>query len=156
MLGIMLGLLWGAFHYIFYGYSGEMAYLTATDFMYYWTVTWTIVFGVFAFLFALLPILGGAAIGAMMGPNKLLSAIGALTGMMLGGGFSVLLATIFFVRSAVYITGFYLLNTALTGQGSEWTWNQTNLILGGALILVALITRGKGSSSSNSSKKDGD
>lgn len=151
MVGIVLGLLWGAYRYIFSDYSGEMAYLSATGFMYSWSLFWTIVLGIILAIIGLVVTLFGGISGLAVGSERGWGFAGTIIGIVLGGNASVLLAVLFFFRSALYVTGFHLLNTALTGSESEWVWNQTNLILGGLLILVAIFTRSK---SSSSSKKD--
>lgn len=148
MLGFMLALLYAAWTILVQDLPGEMAYLSATGFLYDWYFWWTIIMGVFVGVFALaFPLLGLG--GGLQKGGKL----GALVGMFLGGGASILLIFFFALRRGLYMYGAYLLHAALMlNPDGGYTWDNKKVILGGLLLFVALIT-GRASSSSSSSSK---
>ncbi len=152
MFGFMLSLLYATWLVIVESISYEVAYLTATGFLYNWYFWWTVIMGAFVGVFALaLPLLGLG--GGLQKGGKL----GALVGMFLGGVASFLTILIFAIRRGLYVGGAYLLHTALTlsyvdgGKQAIATWDTKRLTLGGILLLIALITS-RASSSSSSSK----
>lgn len=149
MLGLMFSLAYAAYLVLVKSVSGEMAYLSATGFLYGWYIFWTIILSIIAGVIALILPMIGAAAGASKDGK-----VGAVTGMILGGGASLFLLFFFALRRILYVGGAYLLHAALTinldGSGN---WNKTKLIPGGLLLLVALISRKSGSSRSSSSRK---
>jgi len=148
MLGFMLSLLYAAWLTLVEDISYEVAYLTATGFLYNWYFWWTIIMGVVVGVFALaFPLLGLG--GGLQKGGKL----GAVLGMLLGGGASVLLIFVFALRRGLYMCGAYLLHAALMlNPDGGYTWDNKKVILGALLLFVALIT-GRASSSSSSSSK---
>ena len=153
MFGFMLSLLYATWLVIVESISYEVAYLTATGFLYNWYFWWTVILGSFVAVFALILPLIGLGAGLKNRGGKLLG----LVGMLLGGVASFLTILIFAIRRGLYVGGAYLLHTALTlsyvdgGKQAIATWDTKRLTLGGILLLIALITS-RASSSSSSSK----
>lgn len=148
IMGLIISLLYAAYLYTVSHSSFEVAYLSATNFLFWWYLVWTIIFGSFvAIIGIILPLVGGAA-----GYDRRDGA-GAVVGFLLGGAASVFIIFLFLLRRAMYVGGSYLLSTAVALHGSAYQWDKGRLIFGGLLILVAVLTRSR-SSSSSSSKKD--
>lgn len=156
MYGIVLAFLYAGILCAFEGMGAALAYVHATNFLFWWYVAWSVILSVFMGLFCILFTLGGGLAGAARlrqnnrGP---LSMIGFLLGLGGGGALSLLFIFAFAVRRALYVVGAYLLSTALlvhevSGQVA-CEWNSLRLVLGGLLILVAILTKSKSSSSSN-------
>lgn len=137
MFGLVIALLYAAFMPLFQSLPMEAVYLSATAFLYHWYLLWAIVLGAFVCTFALVPLVGGTAAGAMKG-----GVIGAALGFLLGGGASLLIVGVFMFRRLLYLGGSYLLSTALVDN----VWNVPRVVIGALLLLVALFARTRHSS----------
>jgi hypothetical protein len=153
MLGLTLAALYVGWQLIAYdNMSGEVAFLNAATFLYYWYCVWSIIIGVFVGGISLLMILGIGANFAELNDSCLGKVAGFFGGAAIGGGLSVLLFTFFSILCALYIVGAYLLMTAGTPDMAFADFNMVRLVVGGILLLIAIFARSM--SSSSSSKND--
>lgn len=146
-MGLILALLYAGYLMVIRSLPTETVYLAATGFLYSWYFWWTIILGVIVGLVALVAIIGGGVAGACEGRGP----IGAFGGIVLGGGFSLLIVLVFAIRRTLYVGGAYMLHTALTATSGGYSWDKGRLILGVLLLFVAALTKSRSSSNSDSS-----
>ena len=154
MVGLILAVLYVGWKVMMNnGMTPEAAFLGASTFLYYWYWTWSIICaGVIGFL-CLVITLGAGAKATEIGDSGLGKTVGFFGGVVVGGGVSLLLLATLVVRCALYIVGAYLLMTSGTPDIPFAEFNHTKLIVGGILLLIALLIRSKSSSSSKSDRR---
>lgn len=116
----------------------EVIFLKSTHFLFHWYIVTTIIMGVIMLLISL-GVLGASAI---VGP----------VGFIAGSAATIIGWIIFAFRRALFLIGAYLLSTAVTYGLIGPHWDTAKLAVGGLLLFIALVTRGKGSASASSSK----
>ncbi len=146
MVGLIFALVYVAWKFAFSSQTLEDSFLAASTFLYYWHWTWSIVLAVLVGLAILVITLGASAKGHEEGGIG-----GAIVGLLLGGGASVFLITMFAAQRALLLIGSYLMMTSGTYGMDFSQFDKVKIIFGSILMLVGIIL-GRARSSSN--KKD--
>jgi hypothetical protein len=133
MLGFLIAGIIAVINY-FHHLTLDVIFLKSTHFLFHWYIITTTIMGVIMVLITLLGI--GVA-----------SAKGGILGFFAGSAASVIGWVIFAFRRALFLIGAYLLSTAVTYGSIGPDWDTAKLAVGGLLLLIALMTRGKGSHS---------
>src|SRR3989338_4092363 len=149
MLGAILALFYAAYMAVAQSLPTEGVYLAAIGFLYSWYFWWTIILGAIVGGISFAVLVGGGVIGASNG-----GPLGAIGGVILGGGISLFILVVFAIRRGLLVGGAYLLNTGLVAKpDGGYEWITVNLVLGGLFLLVAFLSHSSSSSSSSSSRK---
>ena len=148
MFGLIIAVLYAAYLYIISNLVPEVVYLKATNFLFWWCVVWAILWGMFAvFMGAILSLIIGRL---SAGLSDKLSGLNGLLGLSAGGAISALFVFFILIGQALWVGGAYLLSTALMVQDGLYHWDYGRLVLGGLLVLIALLSgRSKASFSKN-------
>ncbi len=139
MFGLIISVIYAAILHFVKGASNISAYLSATNFLFWWYVVTSSILGVIllatTFILSSVAAKAGEAVGEEEAGSKG-KTIGALAGLFIGGGFSILMFAIASVRCGALIAGSWMLHNAVN-MGGEWDNN--NLIWGGILLVVGLL-----------------
>ena len=139
MFGLIVSVIYAAILHFMYGASNVSAYLDATNFLFWWYAVTSSILGVVlliaAFAISGLAANAGQAAGEEAGGGRG-KTIGALAGLAVGGGFSIILFAIAAVRCGALIAGSWLLHTAVNISGE---WDNNKLIWGGVLLVLGLL-----------------
>jgi hypothetical protein len=136
MLGFLIAGVIAVINY-FHHLTLDVIFLKSTHFLFHWYIITTIIMGVIMLLVSL------GVLGA--------SAIAGPVGFIAGSAATIIGWVIFAFRRALFLIGAYLLSTAVTYGSIGPHWDTAKLAVGGLLLLIALMTRGKGSHSVSTS-----
>jgi len=84
--------------------------------------------------------------GGVAGADSFGGKLGAFLGVVGGGAVSALMAFFFLLRRGLFIGGACFLTNALTFTEGMPVWDKTGLAFGGVMLLVALLSGGRSSS----------
>ncbi len=132
MIGFLISLLVAAWLAVTQNLPAEPIFLITTSFL----CKWYIITTVLMIALRLLVLLGIVTVGTAAG------GIGGFLASLIGGGAITLLSMLgLAIRRAMLILGAYTLHASLTISQGTYVWNIFYLVLGGALLLIALKPR---------------
>lgn len=140
MVGFIFGLLYLAFSAFVQGRGLEPSFLSASEFLYFWYIFWSIpllfIIGVTVFGMTA----GAAAVGGALGGRSTLGkTLGALGGVAVGGGTALGAFGLGVARIALCIGGAWLLKTSGTPDMSFAEFDLPRLVIGGLMVVSAIV-----------------
>lgn len=136
MFAIILALFYSAYLYVISGSPAEIAYISATGFLYHWYLVWSIILGIVVILFTAFVTFGFTVMGSVADRK-----IGTFIGFLCGGAISFYATIRFIIRRILYTGGAYMLSIALFVKNGVYIWDYVLLGLGAAFIAIAVFTK---------------
>lgn len=146
MWGLIIATLIGGAMYLFgENVAPESAFLSGTNFLFYWYL----VFGIIGVVIGVLLALGIMGAGTFAGGSAW-GIGGGLLGAVGGGVLGLFILALIVVGSGMRVAGAYLLHDSVVLTEGVYVWEVPKVVIGGLLVGLPLLIRSSSSSSSSS------